>query len=238
MKAITIIPARLSSTRLAMKLLLHKTGHHLLWHTIQRTLEITSSERTIVATEDVAIYNAVDEYRLQRVQPLMTRRCDSGTERVAVLYERLALNEYDYVINFQGDEPELSGRFVDDLLLRVRPDWDVATLASPATEAEQNSPNVVKVVCGHQEQALYFSRAQIPYGTRAGLKHFGLYVYRPAFLQRYFEVCSTSLPSERLEQLAWLQHGCRIGVVTVNETLPAGIDTPEEYEGFVQRWRK
>ncbi len=121
----------------------------------------------------------------------------------------------------------------------------VATAAAPFTTVEQAAdPNCVKVVRALDGTALYFSRAQIPFdrdrvaaSPSVWLRHVGIYVYRTAFLRAYAALPSTQLEKlEQLEQLRVLEHGGQIAVALV-ERAHAGIDTPEQYAAFVERWR-
>lgn len=241
MSVIVVIPARLQSTRLPNKLLLAETGHHLIWHTIQRVREAKTVDRIYVATEDADIFNAIIRYQDIRVCPYMTDKCNSGTERVAYMVNLLDLNNHDIIVNFQGDEPELPGSYIDELVAQMfryssSDVSTVATLAAPATEEEKISPDVVKVVTTSDNVALYFSRAPIPYNGPA-LKHFGLYAYRADFL-RNLDIMRASdrrFEGERLEQLQWLNAGHRIKVV-IGDIKFAGIDTRAEYEQFVKRY--
>jgi len=232
-----IIPARLASTRLPRKLLLTDTGHPLIWHTIQRALESKLADNIIVATEDPEIYSAVESYSIPRVSAVMTPPCNNGTQRVSVVQERLP--ESRIIINLQGDEPELPGIYIDELIAVLDNSQSaIATIAAPATDDEVNSPSVVKVtVTQPPHRALYFSRSRIPYAGPV-LKHFGLYAYTPIFFNAYrSEKFDTQYPSESLEQLSWLENRWTIDVLVKNRIDNVGIDTREEYDAFVQRWR-
>jgi 3-deoxy-manno-octulosonate cytidylyltransferase (CMP-KDO synthetase) len=118
---------------------------------------------------------------------------------------------------------------------------DVSTLASPfAPQEDPANPNIVKVVLSRHGDALYFSRALIPFVREGGLavapfKHIGVYVYRVGFLRTYAALASTPLEQcEMLEQLRVLEHGYRIAAA-VYPLHTTGIDTPEQYRAFVNR---
>jgi 3-deoxy-manno-octulosonate cytidylyltransferase (CMP-KDO synthetase) len=148
------------------------------------------------------------------------------------------------IVNVQGDEPEIEPRVIDELVagLRAKPEADMATLAAEFTADEDPAdPNIVKVVVDLRGFAIYFSRSLIPFDRdKQGvcpLKHPGLYAYRRAFLLHYVTLPATPLEeAEKLEQLRALEHGHRIAVVKTT-VRHHGIDTPSQYEAFVQRVR-
>ena len=236
-----IIPARLNSSRLPRKLLLDDTGYPLLWHTTQRALESNLADIIIIATEDDEIADVVSRFGIDDVYCVRTPPCDSGTERVAWVVENMKkLSDFfDYVVNFQGDEPELPGAVVDALIRELQSDnvVDVVTLATIGKEYDYYVPSVVKVVIDHRKNAMYFSRTPIPYGLSGDgcLNHFGIYAYRREFLLAVPTLPTTTLGSEKLEQLQWLQSGFRIRVLQ-GDINCIGIDTQQEYQQFVQRY--
>ncbi len=223
------------------KLLLDKTGHHLLWHTIQRALESKLAELIIIATPDPEIYDAVISYKLNKVMPYMTGHFDSGTDRIVGLIQIMkacghhCLDDSDIIVNLQGDEPELPGIYIDKLTERLTNDTncDVYTIATPITIKESQSPEIVKVVLTHDKQAMYFSRTPIPYNSYS-LKHLGIYAYRVKFLNSIKNMSITSLYTEKLEQLRWLQCGCCIRVL-VDDVDIIDINTESDYQKFVTK---
>jgi CMP-2-keto-3-deoxyoctulosonic acid synthetase len=159
--------------------------------------------------------------------------------------------DMDVVVNLQGDEPDVEPNHVDELLrlLAKDPGAEVATLAAPiADDAQWRSPNNVKVVCDRQGRALYFSRAPIPY-VRDGqpdltsrparfLHHLGIYAYRREFLLQLAKEPAEPLEQlEKLEQLRVMALGGRIQVGVVPHS-GGGVDTLEDYENFVRRFRR
>ena len=160
----------------------------------------------------------------------------------------LELGEADEIVNVQGDEPEIEPDLIDAALAALRTGVSVGTVAVPFGEGEDPAdPNIVKAMVGRLGKkrigpGLYFSRGLVPYerDTGAGLtrlKHVGLYAYSFGSLLGYLDLEPTPLErAECLEQLRWLEHGLRIAVA-VRDGSPAGIDTPEEYAAFVERWR-
>ena len=235
--SIVIIPARLGSTRLPRKSVLDETGKPLICHAVDRALE-SSAKYVIIASEDQEILDVVENQK--RILKCLTPKCDSGTERVCwtVLNSSFGIDA-DIIINLQGDEPELPGRYLDEMVDVLISDntADIVTIATPASDFDYKSHNVVKVVVTHNGYAMYFSRCSIPYGTidHNALKHIGTYAYRREFFLALQRMESTTLACESLEQLQWLQSGFRIKVLQRNIEA-TGIDTRSEYDAFVQRW--
>lgn len=190
----------------------------------------------------------------------------NGTSRIAEVAEEMGGEDQDILVNVQADEPEIEPGVIDQLVQGLAEDREapMATLASPFAEGEDPAdPNIVKVVTTVQRpyRALYFSRSVIPFyrrqwlsqqraegsGTAAKkgemggveyLKHPGLYAYRRWFLLKYVRLPPTPLEqAEELEQLRVLEHGYPIAVVKTVVRYH-GIDTPEQYEAFVRRYRE
>jgi len=227
MNNIVIIPARLESVRLPNKLLLEETGKPLILHTVDAAKKYF--DNVVVATEDKEIYEACHKY----IDVVLTGKYDSGTARIAAI---AATYDWGVLVNWQGDEPELDGQYVQDMLVDFDdPNIDIVTLAARATPEEYNSPDVVKVVVTHENIAMYFSRCPIPHnGQSVALKHIGIYAFRREFLLAFPSLEIDQYACERLEQLNWLQSGFRIKVC-IRHIETAGIDTREEYDGFCLR---
>lgn len=155
----------------------------------------------------------------------------SGTDRLALIAQRL---EADIYVNIQGDEPLIDSRHIQALLALFRnPGVDVSTLKTPCAPHEVTDPNTVKVVTARDGQALYFSRAAIPYdrdqnGYQSYWKHLGLYAYRRSALERFAALPPSDLErTERLEQLRLLENGLKLYVNSV-EAPTIGVDTEED----------
>ncbi|GAB4109953.1 MAG: 3-deoxy-manno-octulosonate cytidylyltransferase [Phycisphaeraceae bacterium] len=244
MLATAIIPARFGSTRFPGKPLADQTGKPLIQHVVEQVRQAQSVHRIVVATDDTRIADAVHAFQGEAV--LTRPDHPNGTCRIAEAVEILALPESDLVLNVQGDEPEIEPHVIDQLVhgLAEDPDAPMATLASPfADDEDPGNPNIVKLITDQHGYALYFSRSLIPYHRDAEdphpayLKHPGLYAYRKDFLMKYVTLPPTPLEqAEKLEQLRALEHGYRIRIVHT-QTRHHGIDTPEQYRDFVQRYR-
>lgn len=241
MRFIVVIPARYASTRLPGKPLATAGGKPLVqW--VYEAARRSRAERVVVATEDERIVKAVQGFG---GEALMTSTAhESGTDRIAETAERLGLPAERIVLNVQGDEPQMTPELIDEVaaLLDRRPDADMATAACRMTNAaEFADPNVVRVVMNAQGDALYFSRANIPFPRDGGgvpalaLRHFGIYAYRAEFLKSWtgWPPCELEL-TERLEQLRALHRGACIAVAVTGARPGIAIDTPDD----LARWRK
>jgi 3-deoxy-manno-octulosonate cytidylyltransferase (CMP-KDO synthetase) len=201
-----------------------------------------------VATDDARIAAAVTA---MGGEAAMTRADHpTGTDRVAEVAAHIS--QARIIVNLQGDEPEISGSTIDRLveLLRTDADAPMATLATPIRdEAVYRDPSCVKVVCSSRNRALYFSRSPIPChrdgppehsssSPTLGYLHLGLYAYRRDFLLSIGSLPRSPLEAaEKLEQLRVLEAGYPIAISVVEEP-SVGIDTPEDYRRFVERWRQ
>lgn len=244
-KVAVVIPARYASVRLPGKPLLCETGKPLIQHVAERSRLAGSVDEVVVATDDERVMEAVWAFGGNAVMTAARHR--SGTDRVAEAARKL---DADIIVNVQGDEPEIEPGAIDmavDLLDR-HTDADLATLAVPTDDFERISdPNVVKVVLDGHGFALYFSRAPIPASksypdppsgeSPVYLAHVGLYAFRRDFLFRFASLDPSPLEKhESLEQLRALENGHRI-IVGVCNYQALGIDTPDDYRRFVERWR-
>lgn len=241
---VAIIPARFASSRFPGKLLARDTGKYLIQHVYEQVAQATEIGAILVATDDERIAQACREFG---AEPRMTRADHPcGTNRVAEVAAQL---DASIIVNVQGDEPEIDPAHIDLAVNLLRQDAQahIATLAAPVTNPdERDNPNVVKVVTDRQGRALYFSRCPIPYhrtddreqSPPCYRKHLGLYAYRRDALLRLSQLEPTPLEqAEKLEQLRALENGLMIAVRQV-EHPAVGIDTPEQYRDFLQRYRK
>lgn len=245
-RTLVAIPARLKATRLPDKPLADINGLPMIVHVWRRAIAADVG-RVIVATDSTEIAAVV---RAAGGEAVMTR--DSHTTGSDRIHE--ALNTIDpdgaitNIVNLQGDLPTLEPLLVNDCLKPLQTDAvDIATLAAEIRVAsERTNPNVVKAIgtpvaladgtAGAIEtsvrrlRALYFTRATAPSGDGPLYHHIGIYAYRRAALERFVTLKPTPLEQrERLEQLRALEHGMRIDVMVV-DTVPLGVDTPEDLE--------
>lgn len=229
-----LIPARMASTRLPGKPLADIAGLPMIVQVLRRA-EAARLGPVVVACDDEAIATAVEK---AGGRAIMTRADHpSGSDRI---FEALGVVDPEgkvrTVVNVQGDLPTLAPA---DLAAALKPlddpAVDIATLAAEITKPhERTNPNVVKVVgspiAPRRLRALYFTRATAPYGDGPLYHHIGLYAYRRAALERFIKLPPSALEQrEKLEQLRALEAGMRIDV-TVVDTVPLGVDTPEDLE--------
>lgn len=230
-----IIPARRASTRLPEKLLLAESGRPLLAHTIERCLALRTPARVIAAVDDLELQSVAREAGAESV--LTSPACASGSDRV---WEAARGIPARFIVNVQGDEPEVEPEAVDAVFAGLAAGAAVATLAAPMPPGVRpDHPAAVKVVTDLAGRALYFSRAAIPYPRRAdGAEprlHVGVYGYTRAALERFAALPPTPLElTEGLEQLRFLEHGESIRVLEWPRAFP-GIDTREDYDAFLER---
>ena len=238
---VVAIPARHASTRLPGKPLAPLAGQPMVAHVARRALAAGARE-VWVATDDARIAAALEGFDGVRVA--MTRADHaSGTDRLAECARQAGWGEQDIVVNLQGDEPFAPAAGIRAVAATLAASGaPMATLATPVEDAPTLfDPNVVKLVRNTQGDALYFSRAPIPWHRDAfaqsrdvlppgqWLRHIGIYGYRAGFLQHFAAMSPGTLEQvESLEQLRVLEAGFRIAVSLSPEPFPPGIDTPED----------
>ena len=238
---VVAIPARYSASRLPGKPLRLLGGEPLVLHVARRALAAGARE-VWVAADDTRIAAALEGsgVRMAMTSPMHA----SGTDRLAECANTAGWTEDTIVVNLQGDEPfaPASGiRAAAEAL--AASGADMATLATPVEDAAMLfDPNAVKVVRAENGDALYFSRAPVPWPRDAfardrsqlpaggpWLRHIGIYAYRAGFLRRFAAMPAGRLEQvESLEQLRVLEAGHRIAVALAPEEFPPGVDTPED----------
>ncbi|HKW61613.1 MAG TPA: 3-deoxy-manno-octulosonate cytidylyltransferase [Candidatus Acidoferrum sp.] len=232
-KVVVVIPARYASIRLPGKPLVSLAGKPMIQHVYQRAKLATRANRVVVATDDERIVKAVEGFGGEARMTRSDHR--TGTERVA----EVATHEVgDVFVNVQGDEPLLDPVAVDTAVesLLQEPAAAIGTVATPIkTPADIMDPNVVKTVLDFDGNALYFSRAPIPWVRDSAskiqvrhLKHLGLYVFQREALLEYPTLPQGELERiEQLEQLRWLENGWKIRVAEVEHDA-VSVDVPED----------
>lgn len=241
---VVLIPARLASTRLPDKPLADIAGLPMIVRVAQRSAASKAS-RVVVAADDMRIVDACSAYG---IEALLTRTDHpSGSDRLAEACTQLGLPDDAIVVNVQGDEPLIDPSLIDAVAatLAARDDAAMST-AAHAIDAPEDyaNPNVVKTVLDVRGNAMYFSRAPIPWwrdgtmtadGLRAPslspepLRHIGIYGYRAGFVRAFPSLPPAPIEAtEALEQLRALWHGYRIAVHVSLLRPGPGIDTPED----------
>ena len=232
-RVVAVIPARWASTRFPGKPLAQLAGEPMIAHVARRAAEAATVQHVIVATDDERIARAAEAAGAEAV---MTGECPSGTDRVAAALA--GRDEWNIIVNVQGDEPLLSGDNVDVLVrgLAGNPDEPMATLCRPLEPDRAGDPNAVKVVRDSRFRALYFSRSVIPYPRIADEAkplwrlHLGIYGFRREALDRFVSLQPSPLErAEGLEQLRALENG--IPILVLDAPHPAfGVDSPEDLQ--------
>ena len=243
MKSVGIIPARYGSSRFPGKPLALIAGRPMIeW--VYKRAKASKLDYVVVATDDERIFNCVESFGGMAV---MTRTDhETGTDRLQEAVEKLSekLGEFQIVINVQGDEPLIDKALIDALVEMMKQDENVpmGTLMHEISDiTDVDNPNVVKVICDKNLDALYFSRCPIPYNRAKSemkyFRHLGIYAYRKSFLKTFTELAQSRLEKlESLEQLRALENGYKIRVLEA-KTACAGVDTPEDLvkiESFIQ----
>lgn len=240
-KAYAVIPARYASTRFPAKPLAEIGGKPLFWHVYMRAKEAEVFEDVWLATDDERIEKKAEELGV----PFVHTRNDhqSGTDRVREAAGLLDLDKEAVIANIQGDEPFVRREMFLKLL---EPFGDArcesSTLGVILDEEKDKdrifSPNQVKIALAQNGEALYFSRAAIPF-ARDGVRkapyvgHVGVYAFTRAVLEKMADFPPSPLEqTEKLEQLRLLEHGIRMQVRLISEA-PHGVDTPGDLEQAV-----
>jgi 3-deoxy-manno-octulosonate cytidylyltransferase (CMP-KDO synthetase) len=243
-----VIPARMKSSRLPDKPLLDLGGKPMVVRVCERA-QRSGADTIVVATDSRDVRDAV---RAAGFDVCMTREDHpSGTDRIAEVCDHFGWSDETVVVNVQGDEPFLPPELIDQAAHQlVDSGADMATLAHEIRDAQELfNPNICKVVMKANADALYFSRAPVPFARddfaplwQQGempkhlpgdgyvcYRHIGLYAYRRRFLRDYASLSPSPIESiEALEQLRALWHGYRISVAVTHTLPPPGVDTPED----------
>jgi 3-deoxy-manno-octulosonate cytidylyltransferase (CMP-KDO synthetase) len=251
MSVVAIIPARFGSTRLPGKPLAQIGGRPMIQHVYQSAAKAKVLDRVIVATDDRRVEAAVKKFGGEVMMTSPDHA--SGTDRLAEVARKI---KADLLVNVQGDLPFIGATTITRAVQPLRRDRDLpmcTVCTAIYDESEWRNPNIVKVLTGRARQALFFTRAPIPFrrndgwdasGKKVairdkrrlwGYRHLGLYVYRRDFLLRFSQLRPTALEQiESLEQLRALENGYRIYVAQVDEgsvevDTPADLKRAEEY---------
>lgn len=231
---LTIIPARMASTRLPGKPLADIGGKPMIVRVMEQAAKAATG-RVVVATESAEIFDAVTQADGEAVMTAPDH--PSGSDRIAEAVRSLDPDgEYQMIVNVQGDLPTLDPDALNaciDLLADTK--VDIATLGAVIKDdAEFNNPNVVKIIGAPLSEArlraLYFTRANAPYGDGPHYHHIGIYGFQRTALERFVALPPSALEQrERLEQLRALEAEMRIDVAIV-DWMPIGVDTPADLE--------
>lgn len=236
-----VIPARYASTRLPGKPLLDIAGKPMVVWVAERAKQ-SGAKQIVIATDDVRILDAAGRHGHQAI---LTRADHvSGTDRIAEVALAQGWQDDAIVVNVQGDEPLIQASLIIEVATALANSHD-AVMATAChaihSKADFLNPNIVKVVLDAQGNALYFSRAPIPYPRDAfaadaelpvdmpAYRHIGIYAYRAKFLKQYASIQPAAIEQfECLEQLRVLHQGYKISVAISENAPAAGVDTEED----------
>lgn len=232
---VVVIPSRYASVRLPGKPLRDINGKPMIQHVHERAAE-SSAREVVVATDDQRIAEACESFA---AAVCMTGdQHTSGSERIAEVCDIMDWSDDTVVVNLQGDEPTMPAALIDQAAaLLDDASVDIGTLASPiASEEDFQNPNVVKVVLGDDDDALYFSRSAIPFDSaELAFHHHGIYAYRAGVLRRLVAAPPSKLElAERLEQLRALSLGMKIRVAVPGVRPGPGVDTEADLEAVAR----
>ncbi len=231
---IILIPARIGSTRLPRKPLLKINGREMILHVWDKA-QNTKAEKVVVATDSQEIAEVLHK---EGAEVIITNPShQSGTDRI---YEALNIldkeKSYEYIINLQGDLPNISSDVINLGIDNIRnTDADILTYCREIDNPiDVGNPNIVKIAT-HKEKnnelnALYFSRSPIPYGANIYFEHIGIYVYKRDALDRFVSMPPSTLETtEKLEQLRALGGSMKINLILVDDKI-ISIDTIDDVE--------
>jgi 3-deoxy-manno-octulosonate cytidylyltransferase (CMP-KDO synthetase) len=242
MKFIGIIPARYQSTRFPGKPLALINSKPMIQWVFERSS--MALDEVWVATDNREIFAAVESFGGKAV--MTSSEHSSGTDRCAEAARMLSDNiDFDVIVNIQGDEPFIQPEQINKLTQCFDSEVEIATMVRKITEfSELIDHNKPKVIVGANSNALYFSRATIPFARDFSKEvwlnkanywaHIGIYAYRSDILQQITQLQPGKLEIiESLEQLRWLENGYKIKV-SETDYQSFGIDTPEDLQNAMK----
>ncbi len=227
-----IIPARYGSTRFPGKALTLLHGKPMFWHVWQRACQCPGLASVTLATDDERIATAATSLGVPWRMTASSH--ESGTDRVHEAAVALGLPAEAIILNIQGDEPALNPAALSQLLTAFDDaSVQAATLAHVLDADALGNPDKVKVTLALNSDALYFSRAGIPFAREPHarpLGHIGLYAFTMKTLARFVSLPPSPLErTEKLEQLRLLENNIPIRVI-LTEYISHGVDSPEDLE--------
>ena len=238
MTIIGIIPARYASTRFPGKPLIQINGKSMIQRVYEQAAKSKLMTKIIIATDDDRIAEHAKSFGAEVV--ITKAEHPSGTDRCFEAYQLNGQN-FDYVLNIQGDEPFLDPEQIDSLAQGCAEDVEIATQMIKCTDHDVLfDKGEVKIILNSNKEALYFSRNVIPFikgkDEKEWHKHFdyyrhvGMYAYRTDILEKIAQLKPSALElAESLEQLRWVEHGYKIKCIETSFESHC-VDTPEDIE--------
>ncbi|MFT7086824.1 MAG: 3-deoxy-manno-octulosonate cytidylyltransferase (CMP-KDO synthetase) [Rickettsiales bacterium] len=239
-KILTIIPARLASTRLPNKPLADILGKPMIVRVFEQAKKANLGE-VVVACDSAEIANAIENIGGKAI--ITDPNLPSGTDRIFAAMQQIPnYQDFEIIVNLQGDLPAIDPKVIKAAANTIlQSDADIATVASIISDKEEiNNPNVVKIAIAFLEDsilgnailgnALYFSRAPIPHNAAEYYHHIGIYAYKRKSLERFVNLKPSNLEkTESLEQLRALENQMTIAVQIV-DSHPLSVDNSEDLE--------
>ena len=232
MKTLIIIPSRLSATRLPGKPLLKINNISIISHVYKRAKEANIGE-VIVAAEDQEIVNDVKNNGGNAI--LTSDKHKTGTDRIYEAYQKLKLDNIDFIMNIQGDEPAINIQDIINLnQMMINHKAEIGTLAAKIqNKSDLINENIVKVITQKNLEDDPFSQAKTFLRKSEDAlniyHHIGIYCYSSEILKNFVELAQSKNEIEnRLEQLRALDNNIKINVALASEA-PIGVDTEEDY---------
>ena len=250
MKICYLIPARYNSSRLPGKPLLKINNISIIKRTYLQVLKVQNKGDIFVVSDDDMIINEVGYDKCIKI----TRNCLNGTERICYALDKLE-NDYDLIVNVQGDEPFIDPKNIDylveahinyELLKLINENNEeivCMTLHNKLKKELVANPNIVKLVLSENNNILYASRSVIPGNKKNNLmdniynEHIGIFSFNKNFLKKYIEYPNTKLSQiEDIEWLKILEMGYKIKSFQIPGKHEIGINTKEDYEYLIKKY--
>lgn len=235
-----IIPARLESTRFPRKVLADVGGMPMVVRTAKAVEEI---DNVVVATDSELVASTCKQHDIKAVLTSATHK--SGTDRINECAQKLPLDDNEIIINVQADEPFLHPDTVYALQRRLQElkkqnrEFIMGSCYNEINEDAAQDANLVKVILDIHNNAVYFSRAKIPYNrsdSATYFGHIGIYGFTKKSLKEFCNLTDAPIEDiEKLEQLRAIYHAKPISMVKVSST-SFGIDTKEDLQRAVKRF--
>ena len=239
-----IIPARLNSSRFTNKILVDILGLPMVIRTAKR---VESLDKVVIATDSQEVIDIAKEYGFDAV--MTSSEHQSGTDRINEAVNKLNLNEDEVIVNVQADEPFIEQEVVQAVINRVskikenNEDIMIVSCHKEISSEFADDPNLVKVVVDEKSNAIYFSRAKVPYNRdhyedSLYNGHLGIYGFTKKSLNKFCSLESSKLENiEKLEQLRAIDNGYKIAMVKV-KSKSFGIDTQEDLDNALSIFKK
>ena len=232
MKTLTIIPSRLSATRLPGKPLLKINGLSIISHAFKRAQDANIGE-VVVAAADQEI---VDDVIKNGGKAIITNNNHkTGTDRIYEAFKKLDIKDVDLIMNLQGDEPAIN---IEDIIslnkkMTICPSQMGTLAATIKNDNDLDNENIVKVTTKKNLKYEAFSRAENFLRNCSKednvYHHIGIYCYSVETLERFVKLKqSQNEIKNRLEQLRALDNNIEINVALAKSS-PIGVDTEEDY---------